>query len=234
MPRMQHSIISKRDGWYTAFPQLYRFLNGRLAVCVPASPFSDHFAVDRRVEFVVVESRDGGATWTATDDLTIPYNWPGTNPRERYDRFADIMPDGSFFCAGSVGWEIWPVERSAEAQAQGLVVRPHQLDDDVVIVGGHKLFTQRSTDGGQTWSRRQWVIPGFSTFQTHQVHQEALLADGTILFSVLARTPAVIGAQPTCGARRTEDRPSGCIRWAATRMVPTPAKRRSWRLLRGG
>ena len=184
MPRMQHSIISKRDGWYTAFPQLYRFPDGRLAVGVPASPFSDHFAVDRRVEFVVVESRDGGATWTATDDPTIPYSWPGTTPRERYDRFADIMPDGSFFCAGSVGWEIWPVERSAEAKAQGLLVRPHQLGDDVVIVGGHKLFTQRSTDGGRTWSRREWAIPGFSTFQTHQVHQEALFADGTILFSV--------------------------------------------------
>ena len=184
MPQMQHSIISKRDGYYTAFPQLHHFPDGRLAVGAPASPFSDHYAIDPRVEFIVVESRDEGATWTETDDPTIPYNWPGIHPRERYDRFAAVMPDGAYVCAGSVGWEIWSIERTSEAQAQGLTIRPHQLDDDSIIVGGHRLFVQRSTDKGQTWTRREWSIPGFRSFQVHQVHQEALLDDGTILFSV--------------------------------------------------
>ena len=37
---MQHSIISKRDGYYTAFPKLHHFPDGRLAIGVPASPYA--------------------------------------------------------------------------------------------------------------------------------------------------------------------------------------------------
>ena len=56
---MKHTVISKRRGWYTAFPQLYSMPDGRQTVGVPASPFSDHFHVDRRSQFLVFESRDG-------------------------------------------------------------------------------------------------------------------------------------------------------------------------------
>ena len=184
---MKHTMISRRRGWYTAFPQLYSMPDGRQAVGVPASPFSDHFHVDRRSQFLVFESRDDGESWQESDDPAIPYNWPGQNPRERYDRFADVMPDGSYLCAGSVGWQIWPAERREEAEGMGLVVRPHQVDADFIVVGGHKMFVQRSTDRGRTWTRREWTIPGFGAFQVHQVPQGSRLADGTILISCTAQ-----------------------------------------------
>ena len=209
---MRHTIISKRRGWYTAFPQLYSLPDGRQAVGVPASPFSDHFHVDRRSQFLVFESRDDGESWHESDDPAIPYNWPGQNPRERYDRFADVMPDGSYLCAGSVGWQIWPVDRRGEAEETGLVVRPHQLDADSIVVGGHKMFVQRSTDGGRTWTRREWTISGFGAFQVHQVPQGSRLADGTILIS--------------CTAQDSDGHPSGSLVWRSDddgktfRMMP--------------
>ena len=209
---MKHTIISKRSGWYTAFPQLYSMPDGRHTVGVPASPFSDHFHVDRRSQFLVFESRDDGESWQESDDPEIPYNWPGQNPRERYDRFADVMSDGSYLCAGSVGWQIWPVERREEAEGMGLVVRPHQLEADSIVVGGHKMFVQRSTDGGRTWTRREWTIPGFGAFQVHQVPQGSRLEDGTILIS--------------CTAQDSDGNPSGSFVWRSDddgktfRMMP--------------
>ena len=209
---MKHTIISRRRGWYTAFPQLYSMPDGRQTVGVPASPFSDHFHVDRRSQFLVFESRDDGESWEESDDPAIPYNWPGQNPRERYDRFADVMPDGSYLCAGSVGWQIWPAERRSEAEGMGLVVRPHQLDADSIVVGGHKMFVQRSTDRGRTWTRREWTIPGFGAFQVHQVPQGSRLADGTILIS--------------CTAQASDGNPAGSCVWRSDddgktfRMMP--------------
>jgi hypothetical protein len=77
---MKHTIISRRRGWYTAFPQLYSMPDGRQAVGVPASPFSDHFHVDRRSQFLVFESRDGGESWQESDDPAIPVQLAGPEP----------------------------------------------------------------------------------------------------------------------------------------------------------
>ena len=186
--------------------------DGRLAVAVPASPFHDHFHVDRRSEFLVFESRDFGDTWQESDDPTIPYNWPGQNPRERYDRFADVMADGSYLCAGSVGWQMWTAERRAEAEQLGLNVRPHPVNADSIMVGGHKMFVQRSSDNGKTWTRREWPIPGFGGFQVHQVPQGGRLADGTILIC--------------CCGSDSAGNPSGSFVWRSTddgetfRLIP--------------
>ena len=179
--------------------------DGRLAVGVPASPFADHFHIDRRSEFLVFESRDDGDSWQESDDPTIPYNWPGQNPRERYDRFADVMSDGSYLCAGSVGWQTWPAGRKEEAERLGVNTRPHQLDADTINVGGHKMFVQRSTDKGKTWTRREWRIPGFGEFQVHQVPKGGRLADGTILISCYGNE--VDAAGPSCSFvwRSTDD-----------------------------
>ena len=177
--------------------------DGRLAVGVPASPFADHGHVDRRCQFLVFESRDDGDSWQESDDPTIPYNWPGQNPRERYDRFADVMSDGSYLCAGSVGWQIWPAERREEAARLGLNVRPHQVDADSIVVGGHKMFVQRSNDRGKTWTRREWTIPGFGGFQVHQVPQGGRLADGTILICCTSKDSA--GSSGSFVWRSTDD-----------------------------
>ena len=94
----------------------------------------------------------------------------------------------------------------------GLVVRPHQVDADSIVVGGHKMFVQRSTDGGRTWTRREWTIPGFGAFQVHQVPQGSRLEDGTILIC--------------CTAQASNGDPAGSFVWRSNddgktfRMMP--------------
>ena len=181
---MNHTILYKRDGFYAGFPVLIHLPDGRLTVGVPVSPFHDHYGIG---DWVVLMSADDGETWTETDDPMLPHNWPGTSPREKYDRFAAVMPDGSYLCAGSVGWEVWAAERRADAAAQGLTAHSHPADNDAILVGGRKLFVQRSTDEGQTWKRQEWVAPGVSHITAFP--RSARLADSTILVPVYGSDP---------------------------------------------
>ena len=185
---MKHTILYKRDGYYAAFPVLNHLPNGRLTVGIPVSPFHDHYAIG---DWVVLVSEDEGQTWTETGDPTLPQNWPGTSPREKYDRFAAVMSDGSYLCAGSVGWEVWPAERQEDAEEQGLRVTQHPVDESRVIVGGRKLFVERSTNGGETWNRREWIVPGVSHITAFPRH--AVLADGTILVTAYGNAPPRMG-----------------------------------------
>lgn len=181
---MKHSIIYKRDGHYCGFPVLMPLADGRLSVGLPVAPFHDHYGIG---EWVVLVSDDEGGSWAETDDPTVPHTWPGTTPREIYDRLATILPDGTFLCVGTVGWEVWEADRQSEAESLGHAVRPHPADAGQIIVGGHKLFVQRSNDSGKTWSRREWDVPG--VLQITSFPRHAILADGTLLVTVYGITP---------------------------------------------
>ena len=114
-----------------------------------SSPFADHYGL---ADWVVVVSEDQGRTFRPTDDPTIPLTWPGTTPREQYDRFAAVMPDGTYLAAGAVGIESWPATRRDEATALGRQVAPHPNGSpDEIVVSSPRLFVQRSKDGGRTW-----------------------------------------------------------------------------------
>jgi photosystem II stability/assembly factor-like uncharacterized protein len=170
---MRHTIIYKRDGSYSAFPQLYVLPDGRHVVGIKVSPYHEHFGT---AGWVVLASADEGETWEETDDPRIPFNWTGTSVREKEDRFAAIMPDGSYLCAGSVGWQVWPADRRQEAEEKGLEPRPHPVDEDVFVVNADRLYVQRSTDDGRTWTRREWAGA-----RGHSLSRSVRLADGTIL-----------------------------------------------------
>ena len=176
---MNHTVLYKRKGFYGAFPVLTHLPDGRLTVGIPVAPFHDHYAIG---DWLVLLSEDEGETWQETDDPTLPDNWPGTSPREIYDRFAGVMPDGTYLCAGTVGWGAYPAEQQVEVEAQGLVVRPHPHDKDAIMVGSNKVFVQRSTDKGKTWQRQEWTVPGVEHLTAFP--RSAWLADGTILVPV--------------------------------------------------
>lgn len=131
------------------------------AVGVVSSPsFADHYGL---ADWIVLVSEDHGESFTETDDQTIPLAWPGSLPRERYDRFADIMPDGTYLAAGTVGFEIWAKYRQAEAEELGLSVRDHPNNlGQELLIGMSKLFVRRSRDQGQIWERQEWLVSGFS------------------------------------------------------------------------
>ena len=176
---MTHRVLYKREGIYGGFPVLACLPDGGLTVGIPASPFPDHYGLG---DWIVLLSEDQGETWMETWDSSTPQRWPGSSPREKYDRFAAVMPDGTFLAAGSVGWEVWPTQRQEEALKQGLVVREHPSSSDSVIVGGRKLFVQRSRDGGKTWERREWIAPGVGHITAFP--RSIRLSDGTILIPV--------------------------------------------------
>ncbi len=172
---MNHSTVFREQGVYGAFPILNHLPDGRLTIGFSRSTFRDHSAVG---EWTVLVSSDEGDTWNKTDDPTIPANWPGCNTRERSDRFAGVMPDGSYVCAGKIGSESWPISRTAEAQERGFRAQEHPQGDDRVIVDQPTLFVQWSTDRGQTWQRTEWDAPGL---WGNGFSRPTVLHDGTVL-----------------------------------------------------
>ena len=109
---MEHVVLHKRDGFYVPWPQPARLPDGRLTVGITESSTGQHAAVGLVGDWSVLESADDGRTWSADGrPQRAPQSWPGGTTREKEDRFAAIMPDGSYLCAGSTGWELWPVER---------------------------------------------------------------------------------------------------------------------------
>ncbi len=175
---MKHSVIFKEKGVYGAFPILDHLRDGRMTIGFSRSDFHDHHAVG---EWTVLVSDDEGDTWTPTDDPTLPAVWPGATTRERSDRFAATMSDGSWVCAGKVGGEVWPASRREEASRRGLSVREHPLGDGRIVVNAPTLFVQRSEDGGRTWQRREWDVPGLRGIG---FSRPAVLIDGAILAPV--------------------------------------------------
>ena len=95
---MKHSEIFRKQGVYGAFPVLNNLPYGRLTIKFSLSPFNDHWALGR---WTVLVSTDEGDTWTKTNDSTSPATWPASNPREQSDRFAGVMTDGTYVCAGA-------------------------------------------------------------------------------------------------------------------------------------
>jgi hypothetical protein len=179
---MQHGILYKRPGYYSLGPVPQLLPDGRLTVGVVSSPFADHYGL---ADWIVFVSDDKGETFTETNDQTIPLAWPAALPRESYDRYAEIQPDGSYLAAGTVGFEVWPKERAAEAEEQGLTARPHPDQSEDLLIGMPKLFVMRSHDQGQTWDRRDWLMPGFSWMTAFP--RWTRLQSGHILLPVYAR-----------------------------------------------
>ena len=176
---MRTSVIFKREGHYSGMPNLAILPDGRLVAAARVQTHAYHEPVG---DWVAFESRDEGATWTQTDDPSIPYNWPGNQPREKMERLELVQPDGTYLCAGSVGAEYWPEERRGEAEALGLKIREHPPGAGMISVGGYKLFVARSHDRGKTWSRREWVVPGMA--QVSGNRPPTFMEDGAILCHV--------------------------------------------------
>jgi sialidase-1 len=184
---MEHFVVFKQRGHYSAHPNMAILPDGRLVIGTRVQTWANHEPVGDWQTFL---SNDNGETWTPTNDPTVPYNWPGKTPREKLERFERILPDGSWLCGGATGQEIWPASGRDEALRLGLEVLEHPTDSTIISVLGDRLFIQRSADEGKTWSRREWTIPNVRYVSSNR--PTTYLEDGTILcpVSVLWRIDA--------------------------------------------
>ena len=177
--RAEHDTPFRRAGTYAPFPVLDRLAEGGWR------------SASRRTTRT---SRTTASCTTGTcspppttaprgppsDDPAVPFNWPGTGPRERWDRYAAALPDGSYLAAGAIGWTTWEAGRRAEAEAAGLQINPHPGGDGrALVVAPSRVFVQRSRDGGATWERREWPVPG--GYRLTGFPRAAVLHDGTVL-----------------------------------------------------
>lgn len=186
---METFVIHSQEGSYVPWPQLSKLSGDKLSVGVTTSPTSQHPAVGLVGDWMTLESNDLGSSWLPNNDPKIPHNWPGATTREKQDRFADVMPDGSYLCAGSTGWELWPVDNLRDANENlrryAKVGITHE-GEGKILVGGQRLFAQRSTDRGQTWTRREWTIPGFRFILS--ISRGIKLSNGTVLIPTYGTT----------------------------------------------
>ena len=181
---MEHTIVLKEEGRYSAFPVLDVLPDGRLAIGCVSSPFGDHHGLAARA---VLMSADGGRRWSRCDAPDLPPNWPGSQPRELCDRMCRILPDGSYRAVTSVGFEVWPLERRAEAEGRGLSVDDHEQLPGQLLVGGHRLVSIASHDAGNTWERHEWTVPGYAGLVAFP--RGTVLEDGTWLLPGYAWRP---------------------------------------------
>lgn len=185
VPRRERFIIFQAPGVPAPYPRLELLPDGRLVAGVPLSTAVDFFV---HGDLRVLVSSDRGATWSATDDPKIPLNWPGSSTRERWDRATRVLPDGTWLGTGALGWQAWPAERRAEAEAGGRFVTPRHPPGSpgLIGVGTNTLYLQRSSDQGRTWRRREVELPRAGW--TLGLPRDITLHDGTILLPLRQRS----------------------------------------------
>lgn len=167
------------------YPRIEVLPDGRLAAGYARNVAWDYFVGG---EWFVAVSDDGGMTWTEASDPTIPFTWPGSSTRERHDRVAQMLPDGTWWTAGIVGWQAWPAADQARAEAEGRYVTPAAPPGTPgsIGVGTNTLFVQKSADRGATWSRREIDLPPAGW--TLGLPRNIGLPDGTVVLPARQRS----------------------------------------------
>ena len=181
---MHHSIIYRDEQAYSPWPVLWTLPDGSIGAGVVTSPVGSHPGASTFGVFLALVSRDEGHSWDPSEDPAHPATWPAATVDEQMDRFAAVLPDGSFVTVGAHGFERWDADRLAEARALGRWVRELPERPDSIAVQSPLLCSQRSVDGGKTWERREWEVPGVQGMWCF--NRGAILADGAIVVGVYA------------------------------------------------
>lgn len=120
---MRHAVLYRDEEAYSPWPVLWRLPDGSIGAGVVTSPVGSHPGASVFGRFLAFVSRDRGGSWEASGDPAHPANWPATTADERMDRFALILPDGTFVAVGARGFEAWEASRLEEARSLGRWIR---------------------------------------------------------------------------------------------------------------
>lgn len=181
-----HPVVIHRDNRVSvAYPRIEVLPDGRLAAGVACNVAWDYFVGG---EWLVLVSADGGDTWEAAEDPAIPLNWPGSSTRERHDRATRILPDGTWWATGVVGWQEWAEDERPRALADGRYVTPRPVPGrpESIGVGTSIVFIQKSRDGGASWTRREIQLQ--TAGWTLGLDRDISVNDGTVVLPLRQRS----------------------------------------------
>ena len=158
---MHHAVLYRDENAYSPWPVLWRLPDGGIGAGVVTSPVGSHPGASVFGRFLAFVSPDEGRSWEASGDPAHPANWPAATADERMDRFAVILPDGTFVAVGARGFEAWEAGRLEEA-GSGLGAGSGRSPSGRSGSRCNRPFLccQRSSDGGRTWERREWEVAG--------------------------------------------------------------------------
>ena len=155
---MQHSIVFKKPGYYSAFPLILSNSNNKTTVFFYSSPFHDHFGEN----WAAAETKDFGSSWSVIDAKKNGDEIIVEGAIAAGRAFIIEFPNGDIISAGSIGWEKLDIGQKKIALENGWVVRDHpQEPDKFIYVNTPRLFVKRSKDKGRTWEKDEWIAEGF-------------------------------------------------------------------------
>ena len=149
---MEHVVLHRRDRSYVPWPQPARLPDGRLTVGITESSTNQHSAVGLLGGWTVLESRDDGRSWVSdgrprrSPELARRHDPREGGPFRRRDARRQL-PCAPARSGGSYGRPSGcrdANERLGRYAKVGVTVD----GEGKILVGGQKLFAQRSTDGG--------------------------------------------------------------------------------------
>ncbi|MBL9188304.1 MAG: exo-alpha-sialidase [Opitutaceae bacterium] len=143
LTKVRDLVIYRDPVFYAAFPSVVQRPDGELLVAFRRAPSrravgeKGESHVDPTSQLVLVRSRDGGATWSATPELIYAHALGGSQ-----DPCLLQLRDGTLLCA-SYGWMFLNAEGSASRPTPNFQSKP-----GVHFLGGYLV---RSADGGRSW-----------------------------------------------------------------------------------
>ncbi len=211
VPGVEHIVIHRQAGVYSAFPTLYQLpdKSGTLYVRFGAGVTSSH--LEPRRDYLAYISPDGGRTWqpTTRDEPNPAWATGPTRP-------------GRLVNPAAHAWRYVEASRRAEFEARGIEVRN---SPDGRVTYAHGAYVRTSGDGGVTWQQTEIPVPPKALIMAFLDAATDLRLDARTMLC------AVYG-KPTANVRfyeswllRTEDDGAN---WEFVTLAADPQKKRSF------
>ena len=210
-PEVEHIVIHRQAGQYSAFPRFYRLPDaaGTLYVHFGAGVTSSH--LEPRREAMRFVSRDGGRTWQGTAREQPNPAW-ATGPT-RPGRLVD---------PNAHAWRYVEPDRRAEFEARGIEVR-NSPDGRVTYAYG--CYVRTSEDHGATWRQTEIPVPPKALIMGFLDPATDLRLDArTLLCAVYGKPTANIRFYESWLLRSEDDGAT----WNFLTLAADPEKKRSF------
>jgi hypothetical protein len=208
VPGVEHVVIHRQAGVYSAFPTLYQLPDEfrTLTVHFGAGVTSSH--VEPRREPMNFISTDGGRTWEKSSRRESNPTWASTPGRL-------VVPDAH-------GWRYVESSRRAEFESPGIEVRN---SPDGRVTYAYDCFLRTSEDGGVTWKDRDLDVPAKGLIMSYHDPATYLRLDlRTILRVVYGRPVANVRFYETWLMRSVDDGAT----WDFLTLAADPEKKQSF------